>query len=313
VKHGEAWPVTEVVEKLLRDFVYRRIDLIASGDRVALDQTYDLSTRNEWNRHDYDWYISLIEHGYGSETQRVEIAPYGSGTTLPFAGLVSYPWPPEYVATLTTVSQRQTRWLLRLDHGVPHIVLPAFNGQVGDAIARGDHRSATSMTPTSGATHFRFDQESFATELANRITLELCMVAPQLRLDRVRAIALDCFPWNGGLSLSILTDREDFAVDRYGKWAIADWRYFNFTDTPAQPWPYARDLMEQMTAFYQQSADEERVTRADELFRACAKALTADRIAEALRQYGFKLAADFELGVFDPDHPERGNYCQPRS
>ena len=56
------------IQRALIDFIHTRIEHIRSGNRQFLDLTYCpicLNMRNEYNRHDYDWYMNLIENGFG--------------------------------------------------------------------------------------------------------------------------------------------------------------------------------------------------------------------------------------------------------
>lgn len=305
------------IEQLLREFVTKRIDFIRMGNREGLDSTYDLFRRNEYNCHDYDWYIRQIEFGFGAEVQKFEIQQVTSETPLPLSNLVTYPCPPEYIVFLTAVNKRHTVWLISIDinDGRPKVVLPAFGGKVGDAIVCGELVPSAEDRQTEPEVVFRFDPDLFAHELAQRIYHELVNgIKNQLRYDEIRALAINCFPWHGSLYLSILTGREDFSEEEeddrdFGKWSTAEWRYNDFTSTPNENWPYAKDLTEQMTAYYNSGDDQERLLRADTIFRACAKALLSPTVSQALKFYGFNLTADFEFGVIDYDHPNKGNYC----
>ncbi|HEX4610415.1 MAG TPA: hypothetical protein VH092_19650 [Urbifossiella sp.] len=297
------------IEQILREFVAKRIDFIRTGSRQDLDGTYLLANRNEYNWHDYNWYMCLIEFGFGGDVQKFEISAVTRETPIPFAGLVAYPWPPEYLVSLTTVSQRRTVWLVSIYEGAPKVIMPAFNGRIGDAIACGDFGQRDSRRSIGTSPVFRFDVDQFAHELAERIGLELNLVHLPLRYDEIRALAIDCFPWFGEISLCILTGREEFSDEQSGKWSIGEWRYHDFPSTPGERWPYAKDLIEQMKAFYAGGPEEGRNLRADTIYRACAKALLSPAVSRALDRYGFRLAKDFEFGVFDPDHPEKGNYC----
>lgn len=297
------------IGRLLREFVAKRIDLIRSGNRAELDSTYDLACRNEYNRHDYDWYIRLIEFGFGVEVQTIEIAPVTNNTLLPFPDLVTYSSPPQYAVFLTAANQRRTLWLVSIDDDGPKVVLPAFDGRVGDAIVCGALRPQREYQPDERELVYRFDEDQFAHELAERIYLELNGVKLQLRYDEIRALTIDCFPWFGSLNLCILTAREDFSEEQCGKWSTSDWRYQDFSSTPSENWPYARDLIQQMKAYYDGGAEDQRANRADTIFRACAKALLSPAVSRALEFFEFNLARDFEFGVFDHNHPEKGNYC----
>jgi hypothetical protein len=156
-----------------------------------------------------------------------------------------------------------------------------------------------------------FDEDRFGDELGKRIALELNGVKWHLRYDIIRALGIDCFPWHGWLILALLTAREEYPEKEFGKWAMSDWRYYDFTSTPSEGWPHARDLTQQMKEYFAAEPEDQARAgeRADRIYRACAKALLSPHVSEALKFYGFKLARDFEFGVFHPDYPERGNYC----
>jgi hypothetical protein len=305
-----AQPIDKSTEKLIREFVSLRIEYIRTGNRILLDSTYDLTCRNEYNCHDYNWYMGLIEFGFGSEVQHYEISSVKEETPLPFAGLVTYPWPPKYVISLTTVNQRRTCWLISIIEGIPKVALPAFGGKVGDAVAYGEYGRKDRKQSTPIETVFRFDEDEFANELAQRIYLELNGVKSYLKYDEIRALAIDCHPWHGCIILCILTNREDFSEAQCGKWSMADWRYYDFSSTPDASWPFAKDLIEQMTKYYESGAEGTATFRADKIYRACAKALCSPTVSKALNFYKFNLASDFEFGVFDPDrYPKKENYC----
>ena len=69
------------------------------------------------------------------------------------------------------------------------------------------------------------------------------------------------------------------------------WRYFDFTGSPCGSWPYAQDLIQQnegttdapyhsLTEDQDEDGQTKTAKRADEEFRACAKALTSKRVME---------------------------------
>lgn len=298
-------PIDKSIEKLIHDFVSLRIEYISTGNRILLDSTYALNCRNEYNCHDYNWYIGLIEFGFGSEVQHYEISFVEEEMPLPFTGLVSYPWTPEYVVSLTTVNQRRTCWFIRIIEGLPKVVLPAFGGKVGDTIACGEYGRKDQKQSTPIKTVFRFDEDKFANELAQRIYLELNGVKLYLKYDEIRALAIDCHPWHGCIVLCMLTNREDFSEEQCGKWSMAEWRYYDFSSTS-----FAKDLIEQMTKYYESGAEGTATFRADKIYRACAKALCSLTVSKALNFYEFNLASDFEFGIFDPDrYHKTENYC----
>ena len=307
-------PADNSVEQRIRDLVARRIEHIKAGNKELLEATYlplDLRRRNAHNRRDFDMYMRLIEEGFGAEVQKYQIVKVTPQTPRPFAGVAFFPFNPQYVALLTTVDERTTAWFITVETGDPAVVLPTFDGRCFDRVACGTFALPDSVGEDEKSVVFKFDEYSFAEALANRIALELNGVKLQLRYDSIRALAIDCYPWFGYLHLCILTDREDFDEEADGKWQMAEWRYYDFTASPDGQWPYARDLIEQLTSYYESAEgdDKEASLRANTIFRACAKALRAHAVSDALKKYGFNLAADFEFAVFDPNDPAKGNYC----
>jgi hypothetical protein len=301
------------VEQRIRNLVDRRIEHIKSGNRELLEGTYlplDLGRRNAHNRRDFDTYMRLIEEGFGAEVQKYEISKVTPQTPRPFSGLAFFPFNPQYVVMLTTVNKRTTAWFITVETGDPAVVLPVFDGHCFDRIACGRYTLPDSTGSSDNVVVFNFNEDTFAAALAKRIALELNGVSLQLQYDSIRALALDCFPWFGYLHLCILTDREDFDEEANGKWRMAEWRYHDFTGSPDGQWPYARDLIRQLTSYYESAeGHDDASSRANTIYRACAKALRANSVSDALKKYGFKLAADFEFGVFDPKNPAKGNYC----
>ena len=157
-----------------------------------------------------------------------------------------------------------------------------------------------------------FDRDWFINRLADCTAAELDYWQSRWKVETIRALALDCHPWHGGIGLCLLTTREEFADDDLGKWALGDWRLQDFTSSVGAPgWPAVKDLEQRMQQYYngetETDVDLEPADRADVIFRCCAKALCSDVVATSLKRY--RRGGDFEVGVFDPDHPAR-NYCE---
>lgn len=307
-------PVGDAMNPALQDtllqFVRCRIEVIRTGDREALDATYErmcLERQNEYNRHDYQWYLSLIESGFGEATYRIDIQPVESVRPLPFAGLVTYPMPPDFGAFVQTGSGRRTLWLIRYreDTG-PKVVLPAFGGRTADSVATGQWRLPTpSEVAPGGVTALTFDPERFSLAVAESVSLLLDSWWHRFKFETLRALVLDCFPWHGQCHIAALTMREGFDEAKYGKWAIADWRW-NEVDS-INP-----ELLQLLRAYYEgktvTDAELSCPDRAKVIFRCAAKALQSSQVAESLTRYD--LAEDFELAVFNPDDSNERNYCQ---
>jgi len=169
---------------------------------------------------------------------------------------------------------------------------------------------AADATPTTPAS---FDREWFVEQLASRTAHELDFWWSRWKVETIRALAYDCHPWHGGIGLCLLTSREDFPEETYGKWALGDWRLQDFTSSiGAEGWPAAKDLGQLMLQYYDgettTDTDLTPAERADVIFRCCAKALRSEKVAESLTRY--QLSSDFEFGVFDPDKSAGTNYCE---
>ena len=274
-----------------------------------MDATYEricLERQNEFNRHDYQWYLSLIESGYGEETHRIDIQPVESVRPLPFAGLATYPMPPDFGAFVQTASGRRTLWLIRYREEVgPKVVLPAFGGRTADSVATGQWRLPTpSEIAPGGVTALAFDPERFTNEVADSVTSILNIWVHRLKFETLRAVVLNCFPWFGRCSVAVLTMKEDFDEAEYGKWAIADWRWDEIDEIRPE-------LLQLLRAYYEgKTVTDVELScpdRAKVIIRCVAKALKSKQVAESLKR--FDLAVDFELAVFDPDDSKMGNYC----
>ena len=180
-------------EKCLLEFVRKRVAYIRDGLREKLNSTYCpccLNRRNETNSHDYDFYRSLIEDGFGV-VQQVTIVPHGDQSKLPLRGLCHYVHNLDCQLRLSTVSDRQTLWPIHFRDDTPFVALPVFNGQCSDGIATGTDLRLKGEMPTRPLV-VQFDDDHFALELSKRIYLELNQVKFQLKPDRIRALAIAC-------------------------------------------------------------------------------------------------------------------------
>jgi hypothetical protein len=297
------------LHQVLRRFVERRVACIRSNDRADLDATYSpscLSRRNEYNRHDFQWYLDLIERGFGEDIQRIDIQSADDSPTLPFAGMVTYPWPPEFKAFVQTVSGRRTLWLIRMFEDGPKVVLPAFGGKTGDQVATGEWQLPRLAESVMGApTTLKFHPKHFTSAVAESVSVRLNNWSRRLKFETLRAAALDCAPWFGQCWIALLTTKEDFPEDEYGKWAIGEWRWDELEEIGTENCQLIRAYYEGKT-----DTDPERtpMERADAVFQCLAKALQSMEVASSLKR--FDLSDDFELGVFNPDDPKQRNYCK---
>lgn len=94
-----------------------------------------------------------------------------------------------------------------------------------------------------------FDFKMFTKELAELISGELTIKAPQFKNETIVGLALDCHPWHPVLELCLLTnsERDKKAVQEWGRWSLADWKYFQFSRTETgNDWVAAEHLIKQM-------------------------------------------------------------------
>ncbi len=153
-----------------------------------------------------------------------------------------------------------------------------------------------------------FDRNSFSKELTSIIADELKKSAESFKDECIRALAIDCYPWNRSLELCFLTAAEDSTEKLYGKWSMGDWKYYSFTKKDDTPWPAAQKLRKELGDYYEEMSTEDRGEEAtDIIIRGCARALLREEIKDALKIY--TLTKDFEVYVNDPDDPEEKNYC----
>jgi hypothetical protein len=144
--------------------------------------------------------------------------------------------------------------------------------------------------------------------LAQCVHYELYSWRNHMEQDRLRALALNCHPWHSeALTLSFLTERESFDEGKYGKWAVADWRLYNFTSVPTANWPSAQLLMEEAHEFYQAAPKASAVEFRDQLIQACVEAMKSSLVSGALESYS--LAPDFAIFVGHPDAPKKNHYA----
>lgn len=313
------------IQDQILELVKRRIELIRDGDREGLNATYSdcLQRRNPYNSHDYDWYLSMIENGFGEPTAEIRIESLDDQPglpVLPFDGSVSYPNPPDYKVFVETVSGRKTLWLIAFlvdydnldddddeeEQEEPRVVLPAFAGRTLDEVATGQLQLPhTQEDKTDQVAVREFHPEALVGEVISSLGLILNSWSMQLKYETIRAIAIDCAPWFGTCWVAILTTQEDFDEAEIGKWSIGDWRWNEVDEVGGKTVGLIKQYYEGETLSDLDKSSEE---RAEIVFEALAKSLKAKDLVEVYSR--FQQADDFELGVFNMDSPEK-NYCDP--
>lgn len=133
--------------------------------------------------------------------------------------------------------------------------------------------------------------ELFSEKLTKEICSELHFWQRRLSTETMRAFSINLIPYEGYLSLCFLTTNELFDEVEDGKWSLADWRWYGFTETPNTIWESAErlGLLEWMVKQIEATDDK------NEFVKACKKAITSDEVRAKLKQYN--LADDFELSV----------------
>jgi len=152
-----------------------------------------------------------------------------------------------------------------------------------------------------------FDSKKFTIEFAEIISTELISKQDLFKNETIVGLALDCHPWHPVMELCLLTNNEQDqkAVKDWGKWSLADWKYFQFSRTEAgDDWIAAEHLVKQMAEYYSSGNGEEAKIV---IFKACAEALNSEFVKEAMQLYS--LDKEFEFFIADPDDPDANNYC----
>jgi hypothetical protein len=290
----------------IRSLIERRLAAIEARDDDALDATYGSWRREQISvartatgpeaDHRTRWYLDTIEHPLRGGVVAVRLSYAGAELQLPHPGVSTWPGAPEYIATLITDRGVDVPWaiLYREDADGPDeafVEVPVF---------------ASDPPGFEPPMEVRDPEQVFEEDLRAALWLALKHYAGRMRFDTLRALAVDCVPWHGRVDVYVLTDREFFDEEAEGKWALGSWRSGSLTETPYGTWRGFQDLGEAAQTIYEGAAKPEDAVRS--LCARCAAALKSDAVANLLRD-SFTLGADFELGVFEPDDPERRNHA----
>jgi hypothetical protein len=137
--------------------------------------------------------------------------------------------------------------------------------------------------------------DDFVKELAGQIAAALRRRAPKFKKHRLGAVALETAPWHKAMGLAVLIE-----TDQVRKWYMGDWKHQEFVEMVN-----SRSIQQGYARL--QDPKQEGSRRFVPFFQACARALCDKSVQAALELY--KLDADFELFVGDPDDPNDANYC----
>ncbi len=289
----------------IRSLIERRLAAIRAGDVDGVDATYAAWRRDHVRqarnasapRDDYRprHYVESIERPARAPIAQLRLSYAGEGQVLPHPGVSTSPGAPPYVATLTTDGGEQILWAVLYrpgeGGGSAFIEVPVFSADPIGFVAPVDPRPPSQV---------------FEDELRGALWLALHHYVGRLSCDSLRAVAVECVPRSARVDLYVLTDREIFDEETEGRWALESWRCGSLTETPWGTWRGFEALGR--TAHMMYSDAEEPHVAVEELCSRCASALNSDSIRSLLAG-SFRLAEDFELGVFDPDDPDRRNHC----
>jgi hypothetical protein len=133
--------------------------------------------------------------------------------------------------------------------------------------------------------------------LAVAVSATVAHLASRLRGEPLAMLAVDCHPWHGTLSLSVLTASEVDADPMLADPAeMAAWRHFHSSD--GKPgWDAVAELGQEMRAAY--SASPVRCETATAYLKACAVAMASSGVLSAIE--AFDRDPRFRISVAHPD------------
>jgi hypothetical protein len=137
--------------------------------------------------------------------------------------------------------------------------------------------------------------EGWTQQLTQAVSAALREFGERIRGTPIVRFAFDCHPWNGFLTLALLTAEEADANSHLaGPAEMAAWRNNGFPDRLAS-WHPVGELGREMRDAYAAASD--RKATADAFFRECGLAVERAEIAGALG----RLDRRFQIGVPHPD------------
>jgi hypothetical protein len=142
--------------------------------------------------------------------------------------------------------------------------------------------------------------EEFSVEFEMVLANTLKILSVRLCVDNIRAFHLGYDSCNGYLELSLLTDREalehDGKKESHGHWMVADWRYYNATETLKSAWPDAQHLIDWMI-HQARSLDHEAFSRFDDAIAEIINKVVMGKTVQKVMREKFLLAEDFETRI----------------
>ena len=139
--------------------------------------------------------------------------------------------------------------------------------------------------------------EEWTARLSRAIVASLTAYKRELKEETIRVLAVDCAPWNGVLSLAVLTEAETLEDPLLEDPAeMAAWNQYDFAAS-LDAWATTGRLAIEMKRDWTDAAEHAHAAR--RYFRACAAALATDDVRACLRE--FSLSETFRTSVTDPD------------
>jgi hypothetical protein len=142
--------------------------------------------------------------------------------------------------------------------------------------------------------------EEFAVEFEMVLADTLKMLSIRLCVDHIRALHFGYDTFNGYLELSLLTDWEalehDGKDESHGHWMVADWRYYNATETFKSAWPDAQHLIDWMTK-QARGLEHEAFSQFDDAIAEIINKVVLGETVQKVMREKYLLAEDFETRI----------------
>ena len=132
----------------------------------------------------------------------------------------------------------------------------------------------------------------WTTQLAAAVTATLHEYGAELPDTPIAVFHVGCYPWHGAVELSLLT-AEELATDPLlrAPEEVGAWQHYDFA-ADMESWEAATPLKRQMARDYADAPEAERPAVVAAYVRACAEAVAAPAVSDALaalnRSQGFR-------------------------
>jgi hypothetical protein len=147
--------------------------------------------------------------------------------------------------------------------------------------------------------------ELFKNTMQKELPAYLEKHSSEFKDDTIRVLDIGCFPWHGYMEFSFLTTNESFLEEKYGKYAIGDWRLYCFNYNLVGDVESFTYITDEMNSIWERTENKYEFTEA--LLLACAEVARSEQLMAAFKKYS--VTEDFELTVFHGDDSDKENYC----